>query len=128
MYQSVWRIHILNFRVICYCISDLPVFTSTPRNASVEEGGSATLLCRAHGPDKPLITWMIEDASGTLINIVTGVDVQVDVSGDLKYSKVKSKDRGLHICRACNTAGCKTAKAFVDVSCKYKYMIATVMA
>ena len=106
-------------RLTYHCISDYPVFTSFPSNTSVEEGGSATLPCRARGPDKPIITWTLEDGSGTSTNIVTGVDVQVNPQGDLKYTKVMSKDRGMHICRACNTAGCKTAKAFLDVLCKY---------
>ena len=42
----------------------------------------------------------------------------VDPSGDLKYATVKPKDRGLHICRACNTAGCRSAMAFLDVLCE----------
>ena len=62
---------------------------------------------------------MLEDGSGTLTNIVTSVGVQVDPQGDLKYTRVTSKDRGVHICKACNTAGCRTAKAFLDVLCKY---------
>ncbi|KAK2566723.1 Hemicentin-1 [Acropora cervicornis] len=89
-------------------VADFPVFTSPPSNASVEEGSSVTLSCRAHGPDQPIITWLLDDGSGIAVSIVTGGDVQVDPAGDLKYAKVASKDRGLHICKACNTAGCKT--------------------
>lgn len=96
-------------------VADFPVFTSTPINTSVEEGSSLTLSCRAHGPDKPVITWLIDDGSGIAVVIVMGIEVLVDSSGDLKYTKVTSKNRGLHICKACNTAGCRTAKAFLDV-------------
>jgi len=96
-------------------VADFPVFTSPPSNASVEEGSSVTLSCRAHGPDQPIITWLLDDGSGIAVSIVTGGDVQVDPAGDLKYAKVASKDRGLHICKACNTAGCKTTSAFLDV-------------
>lgn len=96
-------------------VVDFPAFTTVPINATVEVGHSITLPCRARGPDKPHITWMIVDSSGMRINIVTGVDTQVDPNGDLKYLNAKSKDRGMHICKACNTAGCKTAKAFLDI-------------
>lgn len=102
----------------CYCISDFPVFTSSPSNTSVEEGGSVTLPCRARGPDVPVITWMKQVNSGNTADIVLGVDVQMDPSGDLKYTKVLSKNSGMHICKACNTAGCRTVKALLDVLCK----------
>ena len=97
---------------------DSPVFTIVPSNITVDKGSSATLSCRARGPDEPNIKWMLEDSSGGVTDIVPSADVQVDPSGDLKYVSVKSKNRGLHICKACNTAGCKSAKAFLDVLCK----------
>ena len=98
---------------------DYPVFTVVPSNTTVDAGNSATLSCRAHGPDKPHITWMIEDSSGMETNIVPSADIQVQPSGDLTYTSVESKNRGLHICKACNTAGCKRVKAFLDVLCEY---------
>ena len=84
----------------------------------MEEGHTVTLTCRAKGPDTPKITWLKEDGSGIPINIVASVDTQLDPSGDLKYTDAKSKHRGMHICKACNTAGCKMAKAFLDILCK----------
>ena len=65
---------------------------------------------------------MVEDSSGTPTNIVLSADIQVDLSGELKYAKVMFKDRGMHICKACNTAGCRATKAFLDVLCKYVYV------
>ena len=102
-----------------YFLTDFPVFTTLPSNASVEEGHTVTLTCRAKGPDTPKITWLREDGSGIPINIVASVDTQLDPSGDLKYTDTKSKHRGMHICKACNTAGCKMAKAFLDILCKW---------
>ena len=99
-------------------VTDFPVFTTLPSNASVEEGHTVTLTCRAKGPDTPQITWLREDGSGIPINIVASVDTQLDPSGDLKYTNAKSKHRGMHICKACNTAGCKMAKAFLNILCK----------
>lgn len=84
----------------------------------MEEGHTVTLTCRAKGPDTPQITWLIEDGSGNPIKIVASVDTQLDPIGDLKYTDAKSKHRGMHICKACNTAGCKMAKAFLDILCK----------
>lgn len=107
------------WNVIRYFTTDFPVFTTLPSNASVEEGHTVTLTCRAKGPDTPQITWLIEDGSGIPINIVASVDTQLDPSGDLKYTDAKSKHRGMHICKACNTAGCKMAKAFLDILCKW---------
>lgn len=94
------------------------MFTVVPSNISVEEGGSATLSCRARGADQPHIKWMVEDSSGVVTDIVPSAVIKVDPSGDLTYVSVKSENRGLHICKACNTAGCKSVKAFLDVLCK----------
>ena len=107
------------WNVLRYCTTDFPVFTTLPSNASVEEGHTVTLTCRAKGPDTPQITWLRDDASGIPINIVASVDTQLDPRGDLKYTDAKSKHRGMHICKACNTAGCKMAKAFLDILCKW---------
>lgn len=116
---------LLSSRNIFICIivtlpTDSPVFTAVPSNITVDEGGSANLSCRARGPDQPHIKWMIEDSSGLVTDIVPSAAIQVDPNGDLTYVSVKSKNRGLHICKACNTAGCKSIKAFLDVLCKYR--------
>ena len=102
----------------CYSHLDLPVFTVVPSNITADEGDNATLSCRASASDKPQITWMLKDSSGMIINIVPTASIQVDPSGDLMYTNVKSDNRGEHICKACNVAGCKSVGAFLDVLCK----------
>jgi len=102
----------------CYSPLDTPVFTVVPSNITADEGDSVTLSCRASATDKPQITWMLKDSSGVVTNIVLTASIQVDPTGDLTYTSVKSDNRGQHICKACNVAGCKRVDAFLDVSCK----------
>lgn len=110
--------HHFFINLIVILILDLPVFTVTPSNNTADEGDSATLSCRASGADKPQITWMVKDSRGMVINIVPSANIQVDASGDLTYASVKSENRGVHICKACNAAGCKSVDAFLNVLCK----------
>lgn len=74
--------------------------------------------CRASAADKPQIAWMLKASSGLVTNIVSTANIQLDPSGDLTYASVKSDNRGKHICEACNTAGCKSVDAFLNVLCK----------
>lgn len=76
------------------------------------------MSCRARGPDEPVVTWMLEKTGGTITNIVPSATVQIHSNGDLTYSSVTFQNGGLHICKACNTAGCVSAKAYLDVLCK----------
>lgn len=94
------------------------MFTIVPSNITADEGNRATLSCRASATDKPQITWMLKDSSGLVTNIVPTASIQVDPSGDLMYTSVKSDNRGEHICKACNAAGCKSVDAFLNVLCK----------
>ena len=76
------------------------------------------MSCRARGPDEPVVTWMLEKTGGTITNIVPSATVQIHSNGDLTYSSVTLQNGGLHICKACNTAGCASAKAYLGVLCK----------
>jgi len=105
-------------RAQCYSPLDAPVFTVVPSNITADEGDSVTLSCRASSTDKPQITWMLKDSSGVVTNIVPTPSIQVDPTGDLMYTSVKSDNRGQHICKACNVAGCKRVDAFLDVFCE----------
>lgn len=89
-----------------------------PSNITADEGDSVTLPCRANAPDKPQITWMLKGSSGLVTDIVPTGNVQVDQSGDLMYTSVKSDNIGEHICKACNAAGCESVEVFLNVLCE----------
>ena len=94
------------------------MFTIVPSNITADEGDSVTMQCRASAADKPRITWMLKDSTGLVTNIVPSASLQLDPSGDVTYTSVKSDNRGKHICKACNAAGCKSVDAFLNVLCK----------
>lgn len=96
-------------------VADSPVFTIVPNNVTVDERSSATLLCRARGSDEPVVTWMRENSGGTVTNVVPSATVQIHSNGDLTYSSVTNQNGGLHVCKACNTAGCASAEAYLIV-------------
>jgi hypothetical protein len=94
--------------------TQLPTFTTTLDDTSVDDGDSAEFSCQVSGSPEPLIEWLhngekISPSSSRFSAFFSGG------RATLKISEVQPEDEGEYSCRASNSAGTESTKASLTV-------------
>ncbi|XP_068701952.1 uncharacterized protein [Montipora foliosa] len=92
-----------------------PRITQKPVSTTVEEGQSVSLLCKAIGQPRPLISW--RKAFSQMLEENTVVK-----AGKLTIRNVTKADTGLYACSARNLLGQDSAVALITVNERLKFI------
>ncbi|XP_035671644.1 Down syndrome cell adhesion molecule-like protein 1 homolog isoform X1 [Branchiostoma floridae] len=106
-------------------LPDVPIFTVTPTNSTVNINQSIQVPCRASARDTPTISWYKQDKAGNSdVLIGQGVgqgsldnqrSASVSIIGTLVITSVHQDDEGFYICRATNAIGEEERIFYLDV-------------
>ena len=87
-----------NFFIFPIAVPKLTRFP--PPRVEAIEGNAVIMQCQAQGHPRPVISWRTKGAPVNLDSRVT-----VEPRGDLRFTRVHSRDGGVYRCLATNKAG-----------------------
>ncbi|XP_044534510.1 neuronal cell adhesion molecule isoform X8 [Gracilinanus agilis] len=97
---------------ISVTVKAAPYWITAPRNLVLSPGEDGTLICRANGNPKPIISWL---TNGVPIEMAPD-DPSRKIDGDtILFSDVQESSSAVYQCNASNEYGYLLANAFVNV-------------
>ncbi|XP_078660088.1 contactin-5-like [Branchiostoma floridae x Branchiostoma belcheri] len=107
-------------------LPDVPVFTITPVNTTVNITQSIQVSCIANARDTPTVSWYRQDSAGNEVLIGQGVGqgslknspstrLSVSTIGTLIITSVREGDESFYVCRAANGVGEVETRFYLDV-------------